>query len=216
MPEKEPLRRLDTGSLRRGVAHLVGADPDLGGVVRRNGPPPLWARRPGIATLVRIILEQQVSLASGQAIFRRLENHLGEVTPEAIILCGASDLRRLGLTRQKAAYCVAVAEQVRAGELSLRRVARAPDVTARQELQRVKGIGPWTADVYLLMVLRRPDVWPTGDVALLNALQHLRGLPRQPTVEEAAEEALRWAPWRAVAARILWHGYLSGDLRGKR
>jgi len=216
MPEKEPLRRLDTGSLRRGVADLVRADPDLGGVVRRNGPPPLWARRPGIATLVRIILEQQVSLASGQAIFRRLENHLGEVTPEAIILCGVSDLRRLGLTRQKAAYCVAVAEQVRSGALSLRRVARAPVVTARQQLQRVKGIGPWTADVYLLMALRRPDVWPTGDVALLNALQHLRGLPRQPTVAEAAKEALSWAPWRAVAARILWHGYLSGDLRGRR
>jgi len=216
MSETKPPRRLDRLSLQDGVEYLVRADADLGGVVRRNGPPPLWARRPGIPTLVRIILEQQVSLASGRAIFRRLEDHLGEVTPETIILCGVSDLRRLGLTRQKAAYCVAVAEQIKAGGLSLRRVARAEVMPARLELQRVKGIGPWTADVYLLMALRRPDIWPTGDVALLTALQHLRRLPLRPSVEDAAEQALRWAPWRAVAARILWHGYLSGDLHRRR
>ena len=214
MTRKEPLRRLDVRSLLRGVAHLSRADPDLGAVVRRHGPPPLWARRPGIATLIRIILEQQVSLASGRAIYHRLEDHVGEVTAEAITQCEAADLRRLGLTRQKAAYCIGVAEHIAIGDLNLRRVARAPVVTARLELQRVKGIGPWTADIYLLMALGRPDVWPTGDIALLTALQHVRQLPQRPTVEEAAEHALRWTPWRAVAARILWHGYLAGSLTG--
>lgn len=212
MTGKKPLRRLDVRSLLRGAAYLSRSDPDLGAVVRRHGPPPLWARQPGIATLIRIILEQQVSLASGRAVYRRLEDHLGDVTAEAITQCGAADLRRLGLTRQKAAYCVAVAEQIAIGELNLRRVARATAIAAQLELQRVKGIGPWTADVYLLMALRRPDVWPTGDIALLTALQHARQLPRRPTVEEAAEHALRWTPWRAVAARILWYGYLAGSL----
>ncbi len=212
MTRKEPPRRLDIRSLRHGVAHLSRTDPDLGGVVRQHGPPPLWARRPGITTLVHIILEQQVSLASGRAIYRRLEDCLGEVTTEAITQCGVPGLRRLGLTRQKAAYCVAVAERITIGALNLRRVARAPVMTARRELQRVKGIGPWTADIYLLMALRRPDIWPTGDIALLTALQHLRRLPQRPTEEQAAEQALRWTPWRAVAARILWHGYLAGSL----
>jgi DNA-3-methyladenine glycosylase II len=205
-------RRLDVHSLRRGVAYLTRIDRDLGAVVRRHGPPPLWARRPGVATLIRIILEQQVSLASARAVYCRLEDHLGRITPQAITECGVTGLRHLGVTRQKAAYCCEVAERIRTGDLNLRRVARAPVLTARLELQRIKGIGPWTADIYLLMALRRPDVWPTGDVALLTALQHLRGLPHRPTVDEAAEHAGRWAPWRAVAARILWHGYLAGSL----
>ena len=173
----------------------------------------MWARRPGIATLIRIILEQQVSLASGRAIYGRLEEYLGEVTAEAITQCGLADLRQLGLTRQKAAYCLALGEQIMTGGLNLRRVARAPVMEARLELQRVKGIGPWTADIYLLMALRRPDIWPMGDIALLTALQRLRRLPQRPTIEEAAEHALRWTPWRAVAARILWCGYLAGSLR---
>ena len=137
---------------------------------------------------------------------------MGDVTSEAIIRCGLAGLRRLGFTRQKAAYCFALAERITTGALSLRRVARAPVATARAELMEVPGIGPWTADIYLLMVLRRPDIWPTGDIALLTALQTLRRLPRRPTVEEAAAEAAGWAPWRAVAARVLWHGYLSGSL----
>ncbi len=167
-----------------------------------------------MATLVRIILEQQVSLASALAMYRRLKEELGAITRETITACGVAGLRRLGVTRQKATYCYELAERMAAGELNLRRVARAPVAAARAELMRVMGIGPWTADIYLLMVLRHPDIWPTGDMALLTALQHLRRLPRRPTVEQAAKQARRWAPWRAVAARVLWHGYLAGSLRG--
>ncbi len=209
-------RRLDRRGLRRGLACLTGEDPDLAAVVQRHGPPPLWARRPGIASLVQIILEQQVSLVSARAVYRRLERALGVVSPETLLECGVSGLRGLGVTRQKAAYCCEVAARITDGRLDLRRVARAPLASARDELLRVRGIGPWTAEVYLLMVLRRPDVWPTGDVALLTALQHLLRLPERPTTEQAAEHALRWRPWRAVAARVLWHGYLEGGLRGPR
>lgn len=212
-PDDPVPRRLDRRDLARGVAHLVTADRRLAAVVERHGPPPLWARRPGIAALVRIILEQQVSLISARAVYRRLEQGLGGITVDTLTTCGIAGLRRLGLTRQKAAYCCEVAERVAAGDLDLRRVARAPVPAARAELMHVKGIGAWTAEVYLLMVLRRPDIWPTGDIALLTAMQHLRGLPRRPTVEQAERYARRWAPWRAVAARILWHGYLEGSLR---
>lgn len=209
-------RRLDRRSIGRGVAWLTREDPDLAAVVERHGPPPLWARRPGIASLVQIILEQQVSLVSARAMYRRVERELGGISADTILACGSAGLRRLGVTRQKAAYCREVAERIVAGDLNLRRVARAPEAAARDELVRVKGIGPWTAEVYLLMVLRRPDIWPTGDIALLTALQHLRRLPSRPTVVQAAEQARRWAPWRAVAARVLWHGYLEGSLRGSR
>lgn len=162
--------------------------------------------------MVQIILEQQVSLASARAVYRRLEQQLGEVTGETITAYGVVGLRRLGVTRQKATYCYEAAARIAAGDLNLRRVARAPAAAARAELMRVKGIGPWTADIYLLMVLRRPDIWPTGDIALLTALKNLRRLRRRPTVEQAAEHARRWAPWRAVAARVLWHEYLAGSL----
>jgi DNA-3-methyladenine glycosylase II len=169
-----------------------------------------------VATLVQIILEQQVSLASARSVYRRLEQALGEITPETIAVRGVAGLRRLGVTRQKAAYCCELAERIASGDLDLRRVAREPAEAARGELLRVKGIGPWTADIYLLMVLRRPDIWPTGDIALLTAMQNLRGLRRRPTVEQAEEQARRWAPWRAVAARLLWHGYLEGSLTSTR
>lgn len=212
-PEAVP-RRLDGRSIGRGLAILAREDPDLAAVVERHGPPPLWARRPGIASLVQIILEQQVSLVSARALYLRVQRELGEITADTILACGAAGLRRLGVTRQKASYCLEVAERITAGDLNLGRVARAPVAAARDELVQVKGIGPWTAEVYLLMVLRRPDIWPTGDIALLTALQHLRRLPHRPTVEQAADHARRWAPWRAVAARVLWHGYLEGSLRG--
>lgn len=209
---KRPPHRLDIRSLGWGVRCLTRDDGDLAAVVRRHGPPPLWARRSGVGTLVQIILEQQVSLASASAVYRRLQQALGDVTSETITRFGVAGLRQLGVTRQKATYCYEVAERIAAGELNLRRVARAPVEAARAELMRVTGIGPWTADIYVLMVLRRPDIWPTGDAALLTALQHLRRLQQRPTVEQAAAQARRWAPWRAVAARVLWHGYLAGSL----
>jgi len=208
-------RRLDRRRLAAAVAELARNDPDLAAVVHRHGPPPLWARRPGVASLVRIILEQQVSVVSARALFQRLDRELDGITVASILEHGEPGLKRLGVTRQKAAYCCEAASRIAAGELDLARIARLPVAAARDELMRVPGVGPWTAEVYLMMALRRPDVWPTGDVALITAMQRLRRLSRRPSVHEAAEHARRWIPWRAVAARILWHGYLSGSL-GRR
>jgi DNA-3-methyladenine glycosylase II len=149
-----------------GVDALSAADPDLAAVVTRFGPPPLWARRTGFATLVQIILEQQVSLASGRATFGRLRDAWGEVTPGRFATLTTAQVRSAGVTRQKTSYCLGIARQIVDGRLDLRRLGQADDDAARRSLVEIRGVGPWTADIYLLMALGRPDVWPEGDLAL--------------------------------------------------
>lgn len=202
--------RLTRTTLVAAVGVLAARDRGLARLVETHGPPPLWARPGGFATLVRIIIEQQVSLASAATLYRRLESQVpGGITPPAVLALGPRGFRALGLTRQKSAYVCALADHVHDGRLDLRRLARASDAEAREQLVRVPGIGPWSAGIYLLMALRRPDVWPPGDLALHTAIGAMRRAPRPPTSDEAARLALRWSPYRAVAARILWHGYLS-------
>ena len=206
--------RLTRASLGPAVAYLAARDPGLAAIVDRHGAPPLWARSGGFATLARIILEQQVSLAAAATLFRRVATTLpGGWTPDAVRSVGVEGLRARGLTRQKAAYVVALAERIATGALEVRALARAPDAVAYAALTSVPGIGPWSASIYLLMALRRPDVWPPGDLALHRALARLHGLRRPPSSEEAVRLAADWAPFRAVAARILWHGYLSERAR---
>ncbi len=204
-----PPRTLTQASLSRGVWHLAGTDPDLGGVLNRLGIPPLWGRRPGFTALVRIILEQQVSLVAARAMYRRLSTHLGGVTPEGIHAMHVSGLREFGLTRQKANYCYGLAARVLSGSLDLTAVARGPDDLGRQVLLSVPGLGPWSVDIYYLMALRRPDVWPQGDLALALALRDVKRLDSLPTKGEQVALASAWAPWRSVAARLLWAHYLA-------
>ena len=201
---------LDRTSLLVGVHELAARDRQLARIVDEFGPPPLWARPRGFPTLVRIILEQQVSLASAAALFARFEQHFeGSITPERVIALGEPALRTLGFTRQKARYVAGLARQLHEGAVSLERIAQLPDTDAGQVLVQIPGIGPWTASVYLLMALRRPDVWPPGDLGLHKSMAEVRGMCAVPTSDEAAAIAARWSPWRAVAARLLWHSYLS-------
>lgn len=203
------MRQLNHRTLQQGVRALCSADADLARAVATFGPPPLWARRPGYASLVRIILEQQVSLASAQAVYLRLRRTAGWVTPQAIARLGVSQLRQVGFTRQKATYVHDIAVELVAGRLDLSAIARADDGRAREQLLAVRGIGPWTADIYRLMTLRRPDIWPQGDLALAEAARRLKRLRSRPSDLRLRRIASSWAPWRAVAARILWHFYLS-------
>jgi DNA-3-methyladenine glycosylase II len=203
--------RLDEAWLLRAVDVVGARDPKLGGIVARHGPPPLWARDPSFPTLVRIILEQQVSLTSAEAALGRLERAAGRIAPDAVIALGEPGMAGAGLTRQKSRYLLELASRVSDGRLDLARVAGLPDDDARAELMALPGIGRWTADIYLLMALGRPDIWPIGDIALASASQAALGLATRPTQEELALRAEGWRPWRAVAARILWHGYLSGE-----
>ena len=200
---------LTLATLRQGVRELSARDAGLAAIVARHGPPPMWGRPRGFATLVRIILEQQVSLASAAAMFAKLERELGGVTPAIVRAAGTVGLQALGVTRQKAGYITALAASVADGSLPLATLARLSDAEATEMLVRLPGIGPWTASIYLLMALRRPDVWPPGDLALHKAMARLPGIDGVPSSEQAAAWALQWRPWRAVAARILWHGYLS-------
>ncbi len=202
-------RYLTHVTLHRAVHNLCARDTELAGTVDRFGPPPMWERRAGFATIIRIVLEQQVSLASGKAAYERLRRVVGRVTAKRVNGVTAVQLRGHGITRQKATYCLELARVVVGGELNLRQLDHMDDGAVRDALLRVRGIGPWTADIYLLMALRRPDVWPVGDLALAETVRRVKRLRTRPSSERLGRIARGWRPWRAVAARILWHCYLS-------
>lgn len=196
-------------SLIEAVRHLTESDADLALIVQKFGPPPLWARSPGFPTLIHIILEQQVSLASARAAFERLLAVVSPLTPEGFLAFDDEALKAIGFSRQKSRYGRLLAEALIEGQLDLAALERLDDAMVLTELTKITGIGPWTANIYLLMVLRRPDVWPSGDLALAVAAQQVKRLPARPSQNELARLAEAWQPWRAVAARLLWHHYLS-------
>ena len=210
MPQRTPMTRpLTRRTLLSAVRALANADPALAASVERFGPPPLWAREPTYATLVHLILEQQVSLASARAAFDRLEVALASaIEPSAFLELSDAELRAIGFSRQKAGYARDLATALADG-LDLEELADLPDEEVRTRLMRLHGIGRWTADIYLIMCLRRPDVWPHGDQALATAACELLGLPARPSFDALELRARSWRPHRATAARILWHHYLS-------
>ncbi|HUO45324.1 MAG TPA: DNA-3-methyladenine glycosylase 2 family protein [Acidimicrobiia bacterium] len=197
------------GEFRRAVAKLVRSDSMIAATVREFGMPDFWYRPPGFATLVLFILEQQVSLASGAAAFRRLHTRIGTVTPEAVLVPNDEELRADGFSRQKTRYVRELARSVLTGEVDLEQLSHVDDGEVRARLTKLIGIGPWTADVYLLSCLRRPDVWPVFDRALQVAASEVLDLGAIP--DPIALEALgeRWRPHRSTAARLLWHSYLA-------
>ena len=206
---------LTNKTLAAGLVELSETDQHLAAVLDEHGPPPLWGRRPGFPTLVQIILEQQVSLASAKAAFTKLEWALGEVTPEGLLGLGDDEMKALGFSRQKARYCRELARAIVAGRFDIAGLSRLPDGEAKEVLMSQVGIGRWTADIYLLMALRRPDVWPKGDLALAKAAQQVKQLEDRPDQDRLEALADSWRPWRAVAARVLWHHYLSNGRSGQ-
>lgn len=188
---------------------LAARDADLAAIVDRHGPPPLWDREPGFGTLLHIVLEQQVSLASAKAAFDRLARAADPLTPERFLALSDDQLLAIGFSRQKARYGRALAAAVADGSLDLHALEAVPDAQVDAALQALPGIGPWTSTIYLLMVLRRPDVWPVGDIALQESARMVKGLDRRPDPVAMVEIGERWRPWRSVAARLLWHDYLA-------
>ncbi len=201
--------QLTTENFKAGLTWLAETDPDLGLIIKKHGPPPMWNREPGFPTLVHIVLEQQVSLASAKAAFERLKGTLPFFTPKNFLKIDDITLIEIGFSRQKRQYCRNIALAIENEELFLEDLPTHPDDVVRNELQKIIGIGRWTADIYLLMALNRPDIWPVGDLALVSALQVVKNLTRRPSTEEFEIIGESWKPWRAVAARILWHQYLS-------
>lgn len=191
------------------MRELASRDPVLAGIATRLGPPPLWDRAPGFGTLVHIVLEQQVSLASALAAYRRLETAAGTLTPERFLAFSDADLLAIGFSRQKARYGRAIADALIDGSLDLDRLAQLDDEDVRLGLEAIPGIGRWTSTIYLLMVLGRPDVWPAGDMALATAIAEATGRPSRPDAAEMERLGEAWRPWRSIAARLFWHDYLA-------
>jgi DNA-3-methyladenine glycosylase II len=190
---------------------LSDCDPDIAQILQNVGEPPMWVRDEGFPTLVRIILEQQVSLASAKAAFDRLLAAVSPLTPAGLLQLDDAALKAIGFSRQKTGYSRLLAAAIVEGRFSPDALRAMDDDSARAELVKLKGIGPWSADIYLLMALRRPDAWPTGDLALAQAVQKAKRLSSCPTPRELEVLGEAWRPWRAVAARVFWHYYLSAQ-----
>jgi DNA-3-methyladenine glycosylase II len=204
------IRTLNEENYAKAIEQVCRQDADLCRVVERLGNPPLWARPAGFAGLIQIILEQQVSVASARAVFEKLNRRLGaEFTPENFLRLSSEDLKTLGFSRQKTLYASNLAQKIAARELNLPSLEFLEDAAVTEELTKLKGIGRWTADIYLLMCLRRADAFPIGDLGVIVGAQIVKNLSERPTLEELEKIGEQWRPFRAVATRILWHSYLN-------
>ncbi len=196
-------------SLTEGCEALATADRDLGRAYRAHGLPPLRYRPPTYDTLLRIIVAQQVSVASANAIWGRLQERLDaidqDLTPAAFLSLGDADLRTVGFSRQKTAYGRAIADDLASGRVDLDTVEALDDEAAIAELVKLKGIGRWSAECFLLFSYGRPDVWPADDVGLMIGMERIKGLKKRPDAKRMRRLAKPWSPWRGVAARLLWH-----------
>jgi len=203
--DEEILLILNEETLTQGLDYLTTQDPDLAQVVEQLGPPALRHRPAGFPTLLQIILEQKVSLASAQATYKRLVEAIGPPHPTTFLTLDDSILRSIGFSRQKVRYCRGLAIALAEGQLDLTLLTHAEDETVRATLTALPGIGPWSAEIYLLLALRRPDAWPVSDLGVIVGAQrvkHLPTRPRRPALDAMAE---LWRPWRSLATFILWH-----------
>ena len=200
---------MDDRTFNEAVDLLAQSDRDLAMIVTRYGLPTPWRREPGFATLIRIILEQQVSLASAKVAFDRLSDSLGEITPPKLIQLSDEELKRVGFSRQKTRYARELATAILDKNLDLRALEQLDSATVRQKLTAIKGIGDWTADMYLMMALGRLDVFPAKDLAVAIAIKEIKQLDTRPSISELTDIAAAWQPYRAIATMLLWHYYLN-------
>jgi DNA-3-methyladenine glycosylase II len=194
---------------------LASADPDLQKIIDTHGYPPYWSRTNSFEALVHIILEQQVSLASALSALNKLREHVQEITPARILLLTDEEMRACYVSRQKNNYIKYLAEALLSGQLNLEEFQCLPNDEIRSQLTALKGIGNWTADVYLMFSLQRADIFPIGDLAAVNALKRVKRLPVDVSREEMQTIAEQWKPYRTLAAMLLWHYYLSAPKKSK-
>jgi DNA-3-methyladenine glycosylase II len=194
-------------SLRPALEALAACDAEIARAYAHCGLPPVRGQASGFAGLIRIMTSQQVSVHAARAILGRLGEAADPLTPDTFLALDEAALKRIGFSRQKMRYGRALAEELLAGRLDLEGLADLDDGDAIAELIRVKGIGRWTAEIYLLFALRRPDVWPVDDLAVQVAAQRLKGLAERPSRAVMLELGEPWRPHRSAAARFLWHFY---------
>jgi DNA-3-methyladenine glycosylase II len=203
----------EEADLAAGLARLVAAHPDLAAIADVAGPLPLRRQQADLAGLARIVTAQQVSVASAAAIFARLEALVAPFTADTLDGLADADLAGAGLSRPKIATLRAIASAIGAG-LDLAGLAVMPGEEAHRRLVAIRGIGPWTADIFLLFCAGHPDVFPAGDLALQEAVRRTLGLEARPKPAELARIAARWAPERGTAARLFWAYYRAACGRG--
>jgi DNA-3-methyladenine glycosylase II len=209
MAKPAAIARLNEELYASALRELAARDVHLAGVISQFGPPPMWSRDPGFGTLVYIILEQQVSLASARAAYARLQALANPLTPGKLLKLTDAQLKGVGFSRQKMRYARLLAQELVSKKLDLEALLLMEDAAIRARLMELTGIGPWSAEVYLLMALGRADAWPIDDLALAAAVQQVKKLRKRPSPAQLERMAGVWQPWRGVAARIFWHHYLS-------
>ncbi len=202
------MKRLNGQSLSLGAAILAGQDDVLAELFKNNGTPPLWQRKQSLRTLILIVLEQKVSIVSARAVMQRFDLLCPDCTPDSVLNTPQMALRNIGISERKVSYCFAIAQAMQIGQLNLKQLARKPDDAVVDTLIQIRGIGPWTAGVYVMMSLCRQDAWASGDRALVVSAQESFNLNTIPSYSELDAMADSWRPWRGVAARLLWHAYL--------
>lgn len=183
-------------------------DSDLKNILIGYGYPPLWSRSNSFTTLIHIILEQQVSLASARAALNKLKQKLGVITPKKLLLLSDAEMKACYFSRQKTVYARHLAETIISKQISLKKLPLLTDDEIRTRLKEVKGIGDWTVDVYLLFVLQRADIFPTGDLAMMNALKEVKKLRPGTEKEEIIRLSEHWQPYRSIATMLFWHYYI--------
>ena len=188
--------------------HLANKDAGLKKVIDTYSYPPIWKRKQSFETLVHIILEQQVSLASAKAALDKLKEKIKTIAPQKILLLTDAELKTCYFSRQKIVYARHLAAAILSKQLNLKKLAAAPDEKVREALKKIKGIGNWTADVFLMMCLHRCDCFPTGDIALIKSIKETKDLPAHTSIEEILQLVEKWKPYRTVAAFLLWHAYI--------
>ncbi len=209
------MRRIGTDAdIREGLAALTIVCPHLARVHALTGDPPLRKRPRGFEGLSRVVVGQQLSIASADAIWGRVRARVQPFEAATLLSIPDKDLRKTGLSRSKVATLREVAMAIEAGRLKLNALARADENTIHAELTSIKGIGPWTADIYMMFSLARADAWSPGDLALQHAVKDALLLAERPSLAEMTEHAEIWRPWRGVAARLLWSYYAFCRKRG--
>jgi DNA-3-methyladenine glycosylase II len=187
---------------------LASRNKELGKILLDHGHPPMWTRPATFQTLILTILEQQVSLASAYAAFKKLREKIGYITPAKILSLSDADLRACYFSRQKIGYARELATAIQSRRLKLKSLAGEHDDIVRVELKKIKGIGDWTVDVFLMHALQRTDLFPLGDIALVNSLKEIKKLDPTITKSEMLAIAEPWRPFRTIASMMLWHAYI--------
>ena len=188
---------------------LAVIDPDLAMILAKYGYPFFWSRKVCFETLVHIILEQQVSLASAKAALVKLQQKLGAITPEGVVLLTDEDLKACYFSKQKIGYVRGLANAIITKQLSLDALVTMDDDTVRHTLKQLKGIGDWTIDVFLMMALHRCNLFPIGDIALIKSIKEVKQLPPNTTKDDILQLVTAWQPYRTIGAYLLWWFYIN-------